>query len=33
MKMKNIFLSAIAMAFVLVSCNKKNKEEATTNTL
>jgi hypothetical protein len=32
MKMKNIFLSAIAMAFVLVSCNKKNKEEATTNT-
>ncbi|WP_269684969.1 DUF3347 domain-containing protein [Flavobacterium lacustre] len=30
--MKNIFLSAIAMAFVLVSCNKKNKEEATTNT-
>jgi hypothetical protein len=32
MKMKNIILSAIAMAFVLVSCNKKNKEEATTNT-
>lgn len=29
--MKNIFLSAIAMAFVLVSCNKKNKQEETTN--
>ena len=24
-KMKNIILSAIAMAFVLVSCNQKNK--------
>lgn len=30
--MKNIILSAIAMAFVLISCNKKNKEEETTNT-
>lgn len=30
--MKNIILSAIAMAFVLVSCNKKNKEEEMTNT-
>jgi hypothetical protein len=28
-KMKNITLSAIAMAFVMVSCNKKNKEGAT----
>ena len=28
-KMKNIILSAIAMAFVLVSCNQKNKEEVT----
>lgn len=27
--MKNITLSAIAMAFVMVSCNKKNKEGAT----
>ena len=30
--MKNIILSAIAMAFVLVSCNQKNKEVETTNT-
>ena len=30
--MKNIILSAIAMAFILISCNKKNKEEETTNT-
>ena len=30
-KMKNLILSAIAMAFVLVSCNQKNKEAATTN--
>ena len=29
--MKNIMLSAIAMAFVLVSCNQKNKEASTTN--
>ncbi|MBS1535073.1 MAG: DUF3347 domain-containing protein [Bacteroidetes bacterium] len=29
--MKNILLSAIAMAFVLVSCNQKNKEALTTN--
>jgi hypothetical protein len=27
--MKNIFLSAIAMAFVLVSCNQKNKPAET----
>ncbi len=27
--MKNIILSAIAMAFVLVSCNQKNKQEET----
>jgi len=27
--MKNIILSAIAMAFVLVSCNQKNKEVET----
>lgn len=31
-KMKNIILSAIAMAFVLVSCNQKNKEVETTKT-
>jgi hypothetical protein len=30
--MKNIILSAVAMAFVLVSCNQKNKQEETTNT-
>lgn len=30
--MKNIFLSAIIMAFVLVSCNQKSKEVETTNT-
>ncbi|WP_310559115.1 heavy metal-binding domain-containing protein [Flavobacterium sp.] len=30
--MKNIILSAIAMALVLVSCNQKNKEIETTNT-
>jgi hypothetical protein len=30
--MKNIILSAVAMAFVLVSCNQKNKEVETTNT-
>ncbi len=30
-KIKNLILSAIAMAFVLVSCNQKNKEAATTN--
>ncbi|NDP26622.1 MAG: hypothetical protein GZ087_04225 [Flavobacterium sp.] len=30
--MKNIILSAIAMAFVLVSCNQKNKEVQPTNT-
>nr|WP_315143472.1 DUF3347 domain-containing protein [uncultured Flavobacterium sp.] len=30
--MKNIILSAIAMAFVLVSCNQKNKEVETSNT-
>jgi len=29
--MKNIMLSAIAMAFVLVSCNQKNNEASTTN--
>ena len=29
--MKNIILSAIAMAFVLVSCNQKNKQEETVN--
>jgi hypothetical protein len=29
--MKNIILSAIVMAFVLVSCNQKNKEVETTN--
>jgi hypothetical protein len=31
--MKNIILSAIAMAFVLVSCNPKNKEAETTTTV
>jgi hypothetical protein len=30
--MKNIFLSAIIMAFVLVSCNKKDNQTETTNT-
>ena len=30
--MKNIILSAILMAFVLVSCNQKSKEVETTNT-
>ena len=30
--MKNIILAAIAMAFVLVSCNQKNKQTETTNT-
>jgi hypothetical protein len=30
--MKNIILSTIAMAFVLVSCNQKNKQDETTNT-
>ena len=30
--MKKIILSAVAMAFVLVSCNQKNKEVETTNT-
>ena len=30
--MKNIIFSAIAMAFVLVSCNQKNKEVETTKT-
>ena len=30
--MKKTILSAIAMAFVLVSCNQKNKEVETTNT-
>lgn len=30
--MKNIILSAIAMAFVMVSCNQKNKEVETSNT-
>ncbi|HEY6144065.1 MAG TPA: heavy metal-binding domain-containing protein [Flavobacterium sp.] len=29
--MKNLILSAIIMAFVLVSCNQKNKETETTN--
>ena len=29
--MKNLILSAIAMAFVLVSCNQKNKEAQTSN--
>jgi uncharacterized protein (DUF885 family) len=31
LKMKNIILSAIAMSFVLVSCNQKNKQEETVN--
>jgi hypothetical protein len=30
--MKNIILSAVAMAFVLVSCNQKNKQAETTTT-
>lgn len=30
--MKNLLFSAIIMAFVLVSCNQKNKEVETTNT-
>jgi uncharacterized protein YcfL len=30
--MKNIILSALVMAFVMVSCNKKNKQTETTNT-
>jgi hypothetical protein len=30
--MKNIIISAVAMAFVLVSCNQKNKQAETTNT-
>ena len=30
--MKNIMISVIAMAFVLVSCNQKNKETETTTT-
>jgi hypothetical protein len=30
--MKKIILSAVAMAFVLVSCNQKNKEVETSNT-
>jgi hypothetical protein len=30
-KMKNLILSAVTMAFVLVSCNQKNKEAVTTN--
>jgi uncharacterized lipoprotein NlpE involved in copper resistance len=29
--MKNTILSAIAMAFVLISCNQKSKESETTN--
>lgn len=29
--MKNIILSAILMAFVMISCNQKNKQEETTN--
>lgn len=29
--MKNIMLSAIIMAFVMVSCNQKTKEVTTTN--
>ena len=31
-KMKNVMFSAIAMAFVLVSCNQKGKEAETTTT-
>jgi hypothetical protein len=30
--MKNIILSAVAMAFVMVSCNQKNKQTETANT-
>src|SRR3970040_2771141 len=30
-KMKKVILSAIVMAFVLVSCNQKNKETTTDN--
>ena len=30
--MKNTILLAIVMAFVLVSCNQKNKQTETTNT-
>lgn len=30
--MKNIILSALVMAFVVVSCNQKNKQTETTNT-
>lgn len=30
--MKNIILAAIVMAFVMVSCNQKNKQTETTNT-
>jgi hypothetical protein len=30
-KMKNIILSAVAMAFVMVSCNQKSKEALTAN--
>lgn len=30
--MKNIILSAVVMAFVLISCNQKNKQVETTNT-
>jgi len=30
--MKKIILSAIVIAFVLVSCNQKNKQSETTNT-
>ena len=30
--MKKVILSAIAMAFVMVSCNQKNKQAETTNT-
>ena len=29
--MKNLILSAIAMVFVLISCNQKNKEAVTTD--
>ena len=29
--MKNVILSAVAMVFVLVSCNQKNKEAETNN--
>jgi hypothetical protein len=30
--MKNAILLAVAMAFVMVSCNQKNKQDETTNT-